>query len=442
MTRVSLEFLDNTIPLFEKFLQLFQKSSPVVHTLYDSLCDILAKLLRRFVKPQSIENKYGSDLASVDITKQLPDKEIVIGESTRQVLGQLTPDQQKGAMLGMRSFFKATTSYLQSKLPLDNDFLRQLGCLNPLKREKKSTLVSIQSITSALQPAISVSELVDEWKVYQVDNDLPPYNPGERIEVFWNGVFQLRSADGDLRYKLLPSVVKSALVLAQTNAESEHSLSVNARIVTEERTLLSERTIVGIHIIKDAVRFYDPILCRPEKILITQDMKKHVRAAHSAYKERLERQREEEKKRDEIARSKEISEKAQQEREKLLEKRESLARDEEDLNEQEVQARAHLEAADELLNDATSKLDEALSAKPLNKQSVTVAKMMLDTAKTKCQEAMECLDKVRKKQKSLDKSTQKLLDKALPSTEVSGKKRKTESDDKNAKKQKTKKQQK
>ena len=85
------------------------------------------------------------------------------------------------------------------------------------------------------------------------------------------------------------------------------------------------------------------------------------------------------------------------------------------------------------MNDATSKLDEALSAKPLNKQSVTVAKMMLDTAKTKCQEAMECLDKVRKKQKSLDKSTQKLLDKALPSTEVSGKKRKTESDEKTAK---------
>ena len=74
---------------------------------------------------------------------------------------------------------------------------------------------------------------------------------------------------------------------------------------------------------------------------------------------------------------------AQKERERLIEKKESLARNEEDLNEQETKARADLKAADELLNDATSKLDAALSSTPLNKQSVTVAKMMLDTAKSK-----------------------------------------------------------
>ena len=53
---------------------------------------------------------------------------------------------------------------------------------------------------------------MDEWKLFQVDNDLPAYNASERIEVFWNGVFKLQSADGDSRYKLLPVVIKSALV--------------------------------------------------------------------------------------------------------------------------------------------------------------------------------------------------------------------------------------
>ena len=63
------------------------------------------------MKPQGLENKYGSDLASVDCTKfQFPDKEIVIGESTRKVLKDLTADQQKIALLGMRSFFKAIAS--------------------------------------------------------------------------------------------------------------------------------------------------------------------------------------------------------------------------------------------------------------------------------------------------------------------------------------------
>ena len=49
-----------------------------------------------------------------------------------------------------------------------------------------------------------------------------------------------------MRYKLLPMVIKSALILGQTNAESEHILSVNARVVTQDRTLLNEETIVGL----------------------------------------------------------------------------------------------------------------------------------------------------------------------------------------------------
>ena len=145
--------------------------------------------------------------------------------------------------------------------------------------------MSIESVTSVLQPEINVTEVVDEWKLFQVDKDLPAYNASERIEVFWNGVFKLQSADGDSRYKLLPVVIKSALVLAQTNAESERSLSVNARIVTKDRASLGEKTRVGLHVVKEAVRYYDPVHSRVEMIPITQELKKSVRTAYSAYKE-------------------------------------------------------------------------------------------------------------------------------------------------------------
>ena len=83
----------------------------------------------------------------------------------------------------MRSFFGTTTSELQVKLPLDEELLQQLECVNPQKREKKSTLLSIQGITKVLQSKVNITEVVDECKVFQVDNDLPVYNPKERIEV-------------------------------------------------------------------------------------------------------------------------------------------------------------------------------------------------------------------------------------------------------------------
>ena len=439
VTRVLLEFLNDVIPVFEQFLLLFQRASPVIHIMYDSKCDILVRLLRRFMKGQAVEKRYGSDLTSIecqDVKLQLPDKSIVIGKGAREALVKLTSEQQRQALLGIHSFMCTTATELQQKLPLKNELLRQLGCTNPLKRKKESTVSSIERLTTVLQPAISTSEVIDEWKLFQVDNELPDYNQQERIEKYWNAVFQLQSSDGQLRYKLLPAVIKSALTLGQTNAESECSLSVNAAIVTRERTLLSENTIIGLCVVKEAVRFFDLVSNQPEKIAITDDLRRFVRNAHAAYKERLEREREdEEKKRQEVQRMKEMSEKAKKEKERLLEKKKSLELTEDNLNEQEEKARQKLSVADELLKDATSKLDSALASKPINTNGITAAKMMLEIASVKREEeAMDELDEIRKRRKSLDKSTHKLLDQALPSKETSKSKRKLESEEKSQKK--------
>ena len=65
--------------------------------------------------------------------------------------------------------------------------------------------------------------------------------------------------------------------------------------------------------------------------------------------------------------------------------------------------------------------------------------MMLDTAKSKCQQAMDLLDSIREKAEIFDRTTHKLLDKTLPSTEMPKKKRKSESQGKQSgKKLKTK----
>ena len=58
-------------------------------------------------------------------------------------------------------------------------------------------------------------------------------------------------------------MIKSALTLAQANADSECSLSVNAQIVTEDRASLGEKTIVGLRVLREAVQFCDPVGHRP-----------------------------------------------------------------------------------------------------------------------------------------------------------------------------------
>ena len=98
VTNVTLEFLNNLILLFEQFVLLFKKSSQVVHLLYDSMYDILAKCMRRFMKTQVLEKNYGSDLASIeckDLKLKLIDKDVVIGDSTRKALKELSLDNKE-----------------------------------------------------------------------------------------------------------------------------------------------------------------------------------------------------------------------------------------------------------------------------------------------------------------------------------------------------------
>ena len=71
---------------------------------------------------------------------------------------------------------------------------------------------------------------------------------------------------------------------------------MNARIVTRERTLLGERTIVGHTSVKDAVKFYYPENLRPEKIALTDGLLTAVQSAHMHHRQRLD-EKEAEKKR-------------------------------------------------------------------------------------------------------------------------------------------------
>ena len=108
--------------------------------------------------------------------------------------------------------------------------------------------------------------------------------------------------------------------------------------------------------------------------------------AHSAYKARLDEEKEEKKK--ELEETKKKKEeykrlKKEKKKEKLLKSRGSLAKNEADILKNEKKAREDLEAADELLSDATSKLHDALSVTSVNRQSVNVATMMLNNARTR-----------------------------------------------------------
>ena len=115
VTRVMLEFLRSSVPIFEEFLTVLQRSGPTVHVVYDAMRLTLLKLMRRFVQADQLKDVHGSALQSVScqgIKDRLPDGELVIGYNTRKYLTLLKADKQKAALLGMRAFWGAAVSHL------------------------------------------------------------------------------------------------------------------------------------------------------------------------------------------------------------------------------------------------------------------------------------------------------------------------------------------
>ena len=95
------------------------------------------------------------------------------------------------AILGIRAFYVAAVSQLHSWLPLGDKLLRDHGCLNPLKRYRKSKDSSIQDLSKKLQAQLGVSSVLDEWKLLKADREVSELDTNQRVDHYWNAMFLL-----------------------------------------------------------------------------------------------------------------------------------------------------------------------------------------------------------------------------------------------------------
>ena len=72
----------------------------------------------------------------------------------------------------------------------------------------------------------------------------------ERIGHYWRNIFSMKMEDGKIKYKCLPELMKSALILPHGNADVERSLSVKTSVVTEDRPHSGEATVCEIRTVK------------------------------------------------------------------------------------------------------------------------------------------------------------------------------------------------
>ena len=271
---VQLNFIASTVTLFETFMLNFQNDEPKIHVLYEQMVDLVKTFLLRFMKGEAVAAVQSYKLSTLDLARhsQLPDGDLVIGEPTRRELKKLKEDKQKAELLGIRSFFTIVTVFLQSRLPFENKLLRFLSCLNPEMRSNAS-LRAIEYVATKLRiQAADIANVSDEWRLYLHDKDITKLDKDTRVGHYWRRIFKLQKTNGNSRYPLLTRIVKTALVLPHGNSDVERGISVNNRMLTNERNKLSEVTINGLRATKDMIKFSDQKLHRPERIPVTKKL--------------------------------------------------------------------------------------------------------------------------------------------------------------------------
>ena len=228
VTLIRLTFIKSVGVIFNDFLVVFQKEGPLIHLLYSELTGMLKKLLNRFVKYDVTSNLLGSELTKVDVklaSNWLPEEELRLGVETKGLLRNsktcIKDGERKALCLDVRAFYQRVSVYLQEHLPLDNVLLKNLQCLNPLKRDictERSILFLAEKLKQAGISGVLLDRLSDEWTAYASDLNISEDmyissrsedNTGSLrivyrgVDEYWKDVSQLVSSSGEPKFEIL-----------------------------------------------------------------------------------------------------------------------------------------------------------------------------------------------------------------------------------------------
>nr|XP_037276267.1 uncharacterized protein LOC119169257 [Rhipicephalus microplus] len=243
-------FLKNCAQLFSGFQLLFQKQEPLLHILHVELIVLVQRVLSRFLRHEAFADKSAEQLKRLDVMDA--------------------------------SLWKSRPE----KLPLDNRVFQSASLLNWQSTNVESEVRALKYLVSQLPQVIKheeVSSAIDEWHMLKCDSnsDLLALG-GERIDVRWGKIFELKSPGGQPKYPLLSRLVKCLLCLPHGNADCERGFSENKRFY-ENRYSLCIASINGLRQTKTYLRRYDG---DATKVPLSTELLQSVRRSRARYTER------------------------------------------------------------------------------------------------------------------------------------------------------------
>lgn len=105
---------------------------------------------------------------------------------------------------------------------------------------------------------VNTDLILDEFLLLKSESQLPKYYYHERIDTYWQRIFDIKRESGEYKYVYIPILIKSVLILSHGQADVERGFSKSVRTLTKERANMNEQTLNNILLISSALEiFYD-----------------------------------------------------------------------------------------------------------------------------------------------------------------------------------------
>lgn len=233
-------FVIESSTTFTSFLTFFQKSEPMIHALFDHI--------RNLIKILASKICIKSDLAITDLVKAdnlLPITKIELSDVIVTKLNNEKVEKNKIIFRqNYRDHYKKTVEYLILKTTGNLEQIESFRFLNPKYINNKSTIGYLRSLLN-FYPANNVSfnvKVLDEFKLFQFENKLK-YDSKSRIDEYWTTVFEQRNSCNEPKYPNLAIVVKNIICISHGNSDVERGFSISGHVLTDDRTLMTEKTL-------------------------------------------------------------------------------------------------------------------------------------------------------------------------------------------------------
>lgn len=407
--KAEMYFLESVKEIFDTYLVALQKEEPLIHILYPTLAELLKALMSRFLKPDVYQGKTGTQLVDINVdatASQLKDRDLHIGEKTRKKINKFSERRKAEFLAGTRSFYKATTRYLQSKLPLKNPLLKSLVILHPDVR-KSTTAISKLKIACRELPCCSdleIDKAVDEWMLYQEIEIPNAWIVSEQtdlplpVDQYWSNVLEVKNVSGSPKFPVLSKVVKCALALPHGNSDTERSLSQNKKVLTKERASMNTQTLIGLRLTTDGVKSRgqnDPCKVHISPLMITQ-----CKNAHSMYEKDLKLQKEKAT----AARKKEqealaAKRKAEEDERKRLDKVKTLKDKNKEIDDKIDKIEKQFEQYEQLSKESSERMERAIECSDM--AAISMAHELQELSRKKLEETRQSLIKLNEEKKKV-----------------------------------------